>query len=714
MTSFFTRTKYFHTDETTGKRTAAECFSSQHIVTMGATNQKLDEMDKNMKRRLLIDYVSEVGSESDGSQAHELIRFMTSTNGRIEKIRMDHRELYCAYVYVESAIKMGVIHDLLDTNAIILFNCILKDAHTERGVNINSKGHRTWVLEAARILSIQNACYRGLFSPEAFALYASDNNIQRWTPQAFHKYIAPQLFISKEALIHALTMFDFLYASRDDDRLLGTIALRLCHLADKSQWRFRHNGGPDATEAFDYNYLSFTAASVNKIGATIAENHKHIGKYRAEDIRPQIGVYEKLRRPSLGFTARFDQTTLEGLDRIQPNAYAKEVERPAIIYEYDTTSSNKKPPMQFSISIEFLESRFKIDIINDTPAQIIEKIERPELLLEASLFDRGNEGEAYENLQDLLKCVDARAPLISSIRKVFSMPTLEGSRYEHDQLLPLPRQLRQYWTFYLPDDVCIRFDNGRTTRVAVDGTPLLLEAERDPLGKLPMIENYAKPLPTARLSMYQCKPNDSDDIMASMAEMSRGYVVDKYDVDFYSALEQMRRLGHPGLPELHSLFIEACVDGRDLVEYPSAAHYKAALFKAIPILDPAAEVPLPFAFPPIAYRIEQYLARKVHKWPLLDHYPACNVYERLQDTALRTEGREHDNANGAYDTMSERYDFDAQDRQARVNIKRAREAALVEENARSERPEKRARLDVIEEVDDEEEEDPDAMNIDGY
>ena len=41
MTSFYTSTRYFDRDEETGKRRAVECFSSQHIVTIGATNQFL-------------------------------------------------------------------------------------------------------------------------------------------------------------------------------------------------------------------------------------------------------------------------------------------------------------------------------------------------------------------------------------------------------------------------------------------------------------------------------------------------------------------------------------------------------------------------------------------------------------------------------------------------------------------------------------------------
>ncbi len=46
---------------TTERRQAIAHFTSQHTVTVGNTSQALPAMDENMRRRLLIDYVSELG-----------------------------------------------------------------------------------------------------------------------------------------------------------------------------------------------------------------------------------------------------------------------------------------------------------------------------------------------------------------------------------------------------------------------------------------------------------------------------------------------------------------------------------------------------------------------------------------------------------------------------------------------------------------------------
>ena len=48
LTAFFTVTQYFFQDEETGQRQARRCYSSQNVVILAGTNQKLDQMDENM------------------------------------------------------------------------------------------------------------------------------------------------------------------------------------------------------------------------------------------------------------------------------------------------------------------------------------------------------------------------------------------------------------------------------------------------------------------------------------------------------------------------------------------------------------------------------------------------------------------------------------------------------------------------------------------
>ncbi len=61
VTRYRPRTFYAYEDVPTGKRTAVEHFASQHTVTLANTSHALPAMDPNMRRRLLIDYVSELG-----------------------------------------------------------------------------------------------------------------------------------------------------------------------------------------------------------------------------------------------------------------------------------------------------------------------------------------------------------------------------------------------------------------------------------------------------------------------------------------------------------------------------------------------------------------------------------------------------------------------------------------------------------------------------
>lgn len=343
----------------------------------------------------------------------------------------------------------------------------MKEAHASSGVKINNKGRQTWVLEVARILSIQYACYMTLFTPTSFFLSRVNANLPRWSAEHFHRYGLPHLGISKEALIHALSMFDFLYCSRDDDRLLATIALRVCHLTDKSQWRFRRLGINESNEPEDCNYLTFSENSWKAMFDTISTKHRDIGYYRPDDIRPQLSVYESLRMRGVGFAVdRNNENEITGLTRLQ---FDRVVERRAIIFEVDPETANRsKHSYQFCISIQFLEDRFGFKI-GDTPEQIREKLELPETLLEASMFEgRHNAKRAYENLAKLVQCTDKRAPIVKSMRRVLSTPTLERSLYEDEELMgPVPKPLFQYRTFYLPDDVHLTFPD----KPAMHGLP---------------------------------------------------------------------------------------------------------------------------------------------------------------------------------------------------------------------------------------------------
>jgi hypothetical protein len=258
-----------------------------------------------------MDYVADISNDAEGSKAHEQTRYMTdpmSGNAlgdmsRYKRFahnpgyggvcggdcltRAEHKELFCAIAEVEFGVKMGVVQELINTTAVTLVNNILREGNALRGMDISKNGHRTWVLEAARILSIQHACYFALFSPLASKLYER-GIIKRWSAEMFSWLVAPNLIITKDAVMHALQMFDFLYCSRDEDRLFASIALRCCSLGDDdiSQRQFRQHYGSDGrTPQPDPNYLAFSSYSIDSLFKCIEQKHKHIGSIRWEDIR---------------------------------------------------------------------------------------------------------------------------------------------------------------------------------------------------------------------------------------------------------------------------------------------------------------------------------------------------------------------------------------------------------------------------------------------
>jgi len=241
MSGFATTTKSYDVDPDTHRRIVKYSHSSQHLVTLGATNQAIAGMDKNMKRRLLLDYVSALVSESDGGQPHDLdpvVKDALGSNRVAEQCRFDHKEVFTAYTIVETAIKMGAQPELSFTHGKALQDNILTQARKDIGVSITSKGHRNWVMETARILSIQSACFQTLYHPEFCRLY-KEGIVERWSPDMFSLCLAPQLYIGKEAVMYALEMLEFLYSSRDENRLLATIALKCCNLANPDEWRYR-------------------------------------------------------------------------------------------------------------------------------------------------------------------------------------------------------------------------------------------------------------------------------------------------------------------------------------------------------------------------------------------------------------------------------------------------------------------------------------------
>jgi hypothetical protein len=715
LTSFHTHTRFFKFNEQTSKREASISNSSQHIVTMGATNQDLTKMDKNMRRRLMIDIFAEAPTESEGSNPADMVR-PQSESPEAYKVQdhasAEHRELAAAYALVENYIKMGIIDDVLTNRAGDFLNHILEQAAPVIGSAARNKGYKVWVLEAARVLTIQHAVYETLFGAKAHALYEA-GKYKRWSHQAFQYICEPHLAVFKDAVIHALTMLDFLYSSQTEDLLLRTIALHLLHVDEPHRWRFRVKGDL----SLDYNYLAFTGASVPKIHKAIVDKHSVVNVMRAEDVPTLLRKHLTKKSSSLGFEGvELDAAGLPTkLVKAQEGGGRVLEERAMFLYEDDPESKAvKAKPLQFCMSIEFIQNLFAIDLTKDTPEQVRARIERKEHRIDAAKLRAADPQEAVAELRQIMKCTEGRAPLVAAIRKALRMPTLEKSPYEHPDYHQVPQELYSYPTFYLPEDIYIRWGEAMEKRVPVDGTAMSIDGERDPNGAYIMQANYTKPLATARSTLYGIHPGrgkKSNARTSSLPEMSRGFICDLYDIDYFSAVAALERQGHPGEPLMLELFTNALVHFRDTQKHPNEKEFRRRLLRDIPELDPTGGVPLPFAFPPIAYMIDLYLARVKHAWEDEPHYPATGILERLQDALEMADAKSNKNENGAFQKLSAQHHCDDRRFYMEHKIKRAREAALAGPHPQEEeeRPEKRARLEPILEEPEEE----DAMDIDG-
>jgi len=721
LTAFQTATSSFHKDEESGRRRSIETFSSQHIVTIAATNQFLAQMDDAIRRRLLLFYCMERSNIAEGAMAYDQVRHVTDPmvgNARGDLSRTQHRELFACFAEVEMGVRMGVIPELIQAPAVTFLNNVLTQVSLKRGTDISSNGHRNWIMEMARILCIQHACYFALFSPLASRLY-EENVLKRWSPEMFAYLILPNLVITKEAVIHALTMLDFLYCSRDEDRLLATIALKCCSLGETNvaNRRFRMDTKAHGVSEPDPNYISCPGASYLHIYREIARHHRHVGGIRAEDIRSLLVGLEKQLQPMKGLVFKPDPAHPDAIlkgevehDRlaVQPK------EQPPLLWEQDQNAI-KKFQYQLCVSLEFLEKRFGFDVERDAPKDIRAKLEHAEKVLDASLFPTMDDtievkyekqSKIYGELEKLVDCQDDRSPMVGPLRYVLSMPTLELSPYQHDKILPIPVALFKYWTSYLPDDVSLKFQPVNRSsglqepdvyvRVPVDGCVSLLHVAPDLQGPVPMLANYTRPLPTAWSSLQYGDPVLAETdynkrrsaaraaevlLEGDMAppEFSHGYIWDEYDLDYISFSEQMRRLGHPGIPKIHEWLLQACYHQRpEAYRTPlydnNEKLFREELFDLVPILDPECdEEPLPFPFAPIAYRLEQYLAREHYQWEEVKPYPAANILQRLQDTTERQTALLTNNENKAFESMSTRMGYKLRTQRAFMSRKRKRQ-----------------------------------------
>jgi len=664
LTSFVTSTQYFHRNEETNERESRRVLSSCHIVHLGGTNQYLANMDDAMRRRLIIDYVMTVKAQTDGGKSTDtktLTSFDRSTSEKIVQ-HMQH-QIHWAYMLVETAIRAGVVDDFPMDGAQIQLDAILNEAQRSCRMNDPSPTKQHWILEIARTMAIVQACYMALFSPEIhyeyeyqkthFATDAPKNRLARWSARMFTDVVFMLAVPTKDHVMAALEMFDFLFASREEQQILGTLGEKLCKFSTQSEWTHRvlpnlsAHGGAGASMRQnqtqhqaqqqkldeDPNYLAVTGTTVVRICEKLIQEHKTIAEPRPEDVVALLKPLEKTIIKTRGLEFFRDDRGTRGVRHRREGPLEQ---RPAIINEIDPRSYSKTTQTrQLCISIEFFEELFNVNFEENTNKEIAETLVCAPKTTESAYYDttRKNNGPALD--KGLVECrkrevaTHARAPLIKPIVRALSHPVLEKSPYEHPVYLPVPPQVFRYITSYMPDDVHVDCGGGvGVVRVPLHGTCLLLELSRKTTSNPLRYSNYTKPLPTALRSVPELGREPS--------RLMRGLVADTYDIDFYTAVQHMDMYGFPGLPGLTRAYLDAC-----RLQVLEAGHAWDAVLKTIPALKELCDTPtgglspLPFMFPPIMYRIKRYLYDQKYKKSLDPEYMARNIMTRIQDSVAR-------------------------------------------------------------------------------
>lgn len=654
-TSFCTVTQYFFHNEETGQREARKCYSSQHIVYLGATNQNLKHMDKAVGRRLAIDLVGEDVLDSDGGKAGHMGEFEIFKRYAAEKNAQNVlRELHCAYIYVEKAIQAGVMDDVLEDGAKVLLDNIMRFAHDCRGVPLLKTTKAHWILEAARTYAILDRCYFALFSEAAHTLYrggaaatGTEAPIRRWTWRMFQKLVEPGLFTGKEHVLDALGAFDFLIAPRAEHQLLHTLATKVCRLGEPvARWPFAHNietaRGVTTSDKYDYNYFALQGASRAHILQRLGDLNKDNALMRAEDLDKLLDPYEKLVRDTRTIEPVWQgaNNAASPMVALVYNTSPQQVPKPrtAIAFWTDPQAPlSNKSARQLVISVDFILNYFGLTL--DMPPEAMrERLALVAPLFDAALFTRppaerrrravpGADHPAAAQVRRLAECPPERSALMEAARHCLCNRVLERSPYEDAAVAPVAPEAFVYHTFYTPDPVRLRLApppgaapaSIPPLRVPMHGTNHVLTLARNPDGPLLWNNHYNRPLPSASVTIFGAVAGAVDD-------ETRGFYMDDYDVDYIMARHRQQRSGDTGLRAFEALAVRSWA--RD-----SGAD-EAAVRDALPPMS--AEEPMQWAFGALATRIAHQAAVEAGLDAHFLDYPCTAMIQRLTDTAERS------------------------------------------------------------------------------
>lgn len=254
-------TLYFYYDEETGERRVRLAKCQCQNVTLGATNNDLTHMDPNVASRFIIISVPRGKQETIGMRPQDKDKYEMGKDAQKSQALVEQmREVHRIYFMVEMMIKSGVLGDsvfgvTIDSARLLIAN-VLDTLHARYGIATNDVRKRKHVLEMARSMCISYAVWYGLTSPLTRSLQydVANGEFIGFNARVLLDGIVPQLVITKDHVIDALTSLTCLWSHEYEERILEDIAKKcLLHEPEHARFLKRPPGQDDSATALEAN-----------------------------------------------------------------------------------------------------------------------------------------------------------------------------------------------------------------------------------------------------------------------------------------------------------------------------------------------------------------------------------------------------------------------------------------------------------------------------
>jgi hypothetical protein len=605
LTRFFTSTDSWFRDDATGRRSVVSSRSSHQNATTGASNQDVTTMDKNAGRRFVLWFVPEQLNK-DGTNPEKLRsfeEFEATETGRVafRRQQMNH----ALFVLVRNFMKAAVIPQPPTAAARFYLQCILDNmSHRKVDTGGSTKFHH--IIQLAENIQLHFACWMGLFSPLAKKFFAQEGAPEPWSVEAILQLVTPFIPVTKDALIYALTLFDFLYAPSYIDDTIRNLAWKGLHFGDQSKWKFREMPGREKKDPFTYdpNYLVFCGRTDHEICTLIATYNKEY-LLRPEEINMFFKTFKKTFVTGPMFEG------IENDAKGKPTRIVRNLQKietiPVIGFEPDFTNTNRSCRRLY-VAIQFLEERLDV------------KFNDKDIATKLASVDSTYDGASFtpEQAFKMVQITPGYSILTDAIIDVFSNPINE--KIEGEAQSPRPAVF-DYVTSYLPKTINVSYKSPkekepRYKRIAFHGTPMMLQIQRQPTKPFLSQTNHAISLATTKryLDRIRDPHNVADNARAKHTNSTTAFKMAKYDMDYTKAAEYMRELGHPG--------IDCFMD----------------LLKVEKKLRPYAVNTVPLGCNAVSYRLSRQIAIEEEHHKKFFNYPTVNVYQRVKDHMNILEG----------------------------------------------------------------------------